>query len=163
MYLATPEDPLFHILPILQKQTATYSLPLQDILDLLPLPLQKCTSERLIEAICLRTKSTTPEFVPDTYKLCPERVVRILVRKTDALVPVLGESLVDEFVEKPLALVIGQDPPANIARIQELARRRCAMDLISATLDDHFSSLLCQSTEYFCTRFGVGLTIVSRN
>ena len=77
--------------------------------------------------------------------------MRILVRKTDALIPVLGESLVDEFVEKPLALVIGQDPPANIARIRELARRRCAMDLISASLDDHFSALLFQSTEYFGT------------
>jgi Ydr279p protein family (RNase H2 complex component) wHTH domain len=147
IYLATPEDSLFHLLPILQKHTTQHSLPLPDIHDLLPPPLQKCTPQNLIETLCQCTKSTTPEFVPDTYKLCPEKVLRILVRKVDALVPVLGASLVDEFVEKPLALVIGQDPPSNISVIRDLARRRCAIDFISANLSDHFSSLLSQSTE----------------
>lgn len=87
-------------------------------------------------------------MIPETYKLSPERVLRILQRKIDALIPVLGDSIVSEFVEKPLSLVIGQEPPSNILQIRELARRKCAMDIISADLDEEFTQKLHGSTEY---------------
>jgi hypothetical protein len=124
-----------------------HSLPLQDIMDLLPHPLNSITTSTLIQAICDRTESSN-SLIPDTYKLSPDRVLRILQRKVDALVPVLGESIVAEFVEKPLSLVIGQEAPSNFLQIRELARRKCAMDIISADLDDEFTRQLHESTEY---------------
>jgi len=147
LYLATPQDMLFHILPHIAKLTAQHSLPLQDIIDALPEPLSSCTPPHLITAICNCTPSSNA-IIPDTYKLSPSRVLRILVRKVDALISVLGASLVAEFVQKPLALVIGQEPPSNINQITNLARRKCAMDVISADLTDQFSRLLHESTEY---------------
>lgn len=146
IYLATPQDTLFHVLPHIKKITALHSLPLEDILDLLPSPLCTLTSPSLIKAICSCTESSNP-LIPDTYKLSPSRVLQILIRKVDALVPVLGPSIVEEFVDKPLALVIGQEPPDNIVQIHDLARRKCAMDLISSNLDDQFTQLLHESTE----------------
>jgi hypothetical protein len=80
--------------------------------------------------------------LPNTYKLCREKVLRILVHKVNALVPVFESSLVDEFVEKPLSLVIGQDPPLNISVIRDLTRWRCAINFTSVNLSDQFSSLL---------------------
>jgi hypothetical protein len=124
-----------------------HSLPLQDIIDLLPHPLNPITTSALIQAICNRTESSN-SLIPDTYKLSPDRVLRILQRKVDALVPVLGDSIVAEFVEKPLSLVIGQETPSNFLQIRELARRKCAMDIISADLDDEFTRQLHESTEY---------------
>ena len=148
IYLATPQDTLFHIIPHVAKLTGQHSLPLQDIIDALPEPLPSCTPPYLITAICNCTPSSNV-IIPDTYKLSPSRLLRILVRKVDALVSVLGTSLVAEFVHKPLALVIGQEPPSNIAQITDLARRKCAMDIISADLLDQFSNLLYESTEYY--------------
>jgi hypothetical protein len=146
MYLATPQDVLFNILPHVKKLTARNSLPVQDILDLLPTPLSTIATERLIKAICDCTVSNN-SYIPDTVKLSPSRVLTILTRKVDALIPVLGESIEAEYVERPLALVIGQDPPSNISRIRLLARRKCAMEIISANLDDEFSQLLFNTTE----------------
>jgi hypothetical protein len=146
VYLATPQDTLFHILPHVKKATALHSLPLQDILDLLPSPLSILTTPNLIQAICDYTESSNP-LIPDTYKLSSSRVLEILIRKADALIPVLGPSVVEEFVNKPLALVIGQEPPDNINQIRDLARRKCAMDLISSNLDDQFTELLHESVE----------------
>jgi hypothetical protein len=130
-----------------------HSLPLQDIIDLLPHPLNSITTPTLIQAICERTESSN-SLIPDTYKLSPDRVLRILQRKVDALVPVLGDSIVAEFVEKPLSLVIGQEAPSNFLQIRELARRKCAMDIISADLDDEYTRQLHESTEY--VYLGVG-------
>jgi hypothetical protein len=149
VYLAAPQDALFHVLPILKKHTIQHSLPLQDIIDLIPRPLSTCTSPVLIQSICDCTPSSNA-LVPDTYKLSPSRVLQILIRKVDALIPVLGPSILAEFVEKPLALVIGQDPPESISQITSLARRRCAIDIISSNLDDEFAQLLQESTEYSC-------------
>jgi hypothetical protein len=147
VYLVTPQDILFHVLPILKKHTTQHSLPLQDIIDLLPHPLSKHTPATLIKAICDCTPSTNT-LVPDTYKLSTFRVLQILIKKVDALLPVLGPSILAEFVDKPLALVIGQDPPSNIVEINILAKRKCAMDLISSNLDDEFTQLVLGSTEY---------------
>ena len=72
----------------------------------------------------------------------------ILIAKVDALVPVLGASIVAEFVEKPLHMVIGSEPPSNVVQIHALARRKCAMDILSSTLDDEYTSLLHSSTKY---------------
>lgn len=72
----------------------------------------------------------------------------ILIAKIDALVPVLGASIVSEFVEKPLHMVIGSEPPSNIAQIHALARQKCAMDILSSTLDDEYTSLLHSSIKY---------------
>jgi hypothetical protein len=147
IYLVTPQDILFHVLPILKKHATQHSLPLQDIIDLLPHPLSKHTPPTLIKAICDCTPSTNP-LVPDTYKLSTFRVLRILIEKVDALLPVLGPSIIAEFVDKPLALVLGQNPPSNIIEINILAKRKCAMDLISSNLDDEFTQLIHESTEY---------------
>jgi Ydr279p protein family (RNase H2 complex component) wHTH domain len=145
-YLATPQDTLFHVLPHVKKITALHSLPLQDIIDLLPSPLCSLACPNLIQAICNCTESSNP-LIPDTYKLSPSRVLRILIQKVDALIPVLAPSVIEGFVDKPLALVIGQEPPDNIAQIRDLARRKCAMDLISSNLDDQFTQLVHESTE----------------
>ena len=161
MYLATPMDTLFHILPLLKKFTSQHSLPLQDILDLLPAPLSTITTPRLLAAICDCTESTNA-YVPDTYKLSPSRVLTILNRKVDALVPVLGESIITEYVEKTLSLVIGQDPPSNIDHIRSLARRKCAVEIISANLDEEYTQLLLTSTEYNIHSRELRLTLVSR-
>lgn len=145
--MATPQDVLFHILPHLQKLTSQHSLPLQDILDSLPSPLSTLTPETLIHVICDCTKSSN-SYIPDTFKLSPSKVLRILNRKVDALIPVLGASMIAEYVDKPLSLVIGQEPPENIVEIRQLALRKCAMDVISSNLDDQFTQLLFNSTEY---------------
>lgn len=147
IYVATPEDILFHILPNLKKVTAHHSLPFQDILDSLPYQLQKCLPQNLLPKICDCTESTN-EFIPDTYKLSSIRVLQILNRKVDALIPVLGSSFQSEFVEKQLSLVIGQEPPSNFSQIQLLAKRKCAMELISSNLDEEYTQLFFQSTEY---------------
>jgi hypothetical protein len=123
-------------------------LPLQDILDLLPHPLSAITTPSLLEMICDRTESSNA-LIPETYKLSSESVLQILQRKVDALVPVLGTSILAEFVEKPLSLVIGQEPPSNILEIRQLAQRRCAMDIISSNLDDEFTQKLHDTAEYF--------------
>src|SRR5271169_6344952 len=130
IYLATPQDILFHVLPHLKTLTSHHSLPSQDILDALPPPLPKLTPPQLIHAICDCTESTN-SLIPDTYKLSMTRILNILSRKVDALIPVLGESILAEYVEKPLSLVIGQEPPENILQILELAKRKCAMEIIS--------------------------------
>ena len=72
----------------------------------------------------------------------------ILIAKVDALVPRLGQSLVAEFVEKPLHMVIGAEVPSNMAEIQSLARRKCAMEVLASNLDDEYTCLLHASTEY---------------
>ena len=56
--------------------------------------------------------------------------------------------MIAEYVDKPLSLVIGQDPPENILEIRQLALRKCAMEVISSNLDDQFTRLLFNSTEY---------------
>lgn len=147
IYLATPQDTLFHILPHLKTLTSHHSLPLQDILDSLPNPLPKLIPPQLLRAICDCTESTN-SLIPDTYKLSLAHVLNILSRKVDALIPVLGESILAEYVEKPLSLVIGQEPPENILQIRELAKRKCAIEIISSNLDDQFTQLLFESTEY---------------
>lgn len=147
IYIATPEDTLFHILPHIKKLTARHSLPLQDILDLLPRPLSAITQAPLIESICDRTESSN-SLIPHTYKLSMPRVLQILLRKVDALAPVLGESIVNEFVEKPLTPILGQPMPGDIAEIRNLARRKCAFDLIASNIDNQFTQLLQESTEY---------------
>lgn len=147
VYVATPQDILFHILPHLQKLTSQHSLPLQDILDDLPTPLSTLTPETLIHVICDCTESSN-SYVPDTFKLSTSKVLRILLRKVDALIPVLGASMIAEYVDKPLSLVIGQEPPGNILAIRQLALRKCAMEVISSNLDDQFTQLLFNSTEY---------------
>jgi hypothetical protein len=147
IYLATPQDVLFHIIPILNKHTTQHSLPLQDIVDLLPPSVSLCAPLELLKSICDCTPSSN-SLVPDTYKLSTFRVLQILIKKVDALIPVLGGSIVAEFVDKPLALVIGQEAPENIAEIQSLARRKCAMELISSNLDDQLTQLLHGTTKY---------------
>lgn len=143
IYLATRQDILFHILPHIKKLTSRHSLPLQDILDLLPLNI---TPPKLIRAICDCTESSHA-WVPDTFKLSYTKVQRVLIGKVDALIPVLGPSILAEYVDKPLSLVIGQDPPENIQQIRQLAQRKCAMEIISSNLDDEFTKLLFESTE----------------
>lgn len=59
----------------------------------------------------------------------------------------LGESIIAEYVDKPLALVIGQERPMGWEGIRELGLRRCAMDLLAQNLDDEFSKLLFATTE----------------
>jgi Ydr279p protein family (RNase H2 complex component) wHTH domain len=147
IYLAAPEDALFHVIPHLKKATARHSLPLQDILDLLPHPLSLVSQETLIKAVCDCIPSSD-SFTPDTYKLSSSRVLQILTRKVDALIPVLGPSIVAEFVDKRTTMLIGQEPPENITEIRDLAKRKCAMDIISSNLDDEFTELLYTSTEY---------------
>ena len=98
--------------------------------------------------MCDCTESTDSSFIPDTFRLSALRVLPILIAKVDALVPVLGASIVSEFVEKPLHMVIGSEPPSNIAQIHALAMRKCAMDILSSTLDDEYTSLLHSSTKY---------------
>jgi Ydr279p protein family (RNase H2 complex component) wHTH domain len=147
VYLATPQDVLFHIVPLLKKHTTHQSLPLQDIVDLLPPPVSLCAPLTLLKSICDCTPSSN-SLVPDTYKLSTFCVLQILIKKVDALIPVLGASIVAEFVDKPLALVIGQEEPENIAEIQSLARRKCAMDIISSNLDDELTQLLHGTTKY---------------
>ena len=148
IYLCTPQDPLFHFLPILKKHTSTHSLPLDHLLDLLPSTLQQCTPSPLLQNLCTCTKSSHPTLIPDTFSLSHERVLDILLRKVDALIPVLGESLVAEYVDKPLAVVIGQERPDGWEGIRELGLRRCAMELLAQNLDEEFSMRLCATTEY---------------
>ncbi len=147
VYLATPQDILFHILPHVQKLTSQHSLPLQDILDALPPPISTLTPETLIHEICDCTESSN-SFIPDTFKLSASKVLQILLRKVDALIPVLGESMIAEYVDKPLSLVIGQEPPENIVQIRQFALKKCAMEVISSNLDDQFTQLLFNSAEY---------------
>ena len=147
VYLATPQDIVFHVIPHVQKLTCQHSLPLQDILDALPPPLSTLTPETLIHAICDCTESSN-SFIPDTFKLSPSKVLQILRRKVDALIPVLGESMIAEYVDKPLSLVIGQEPPENILEIRQLALRNCAMEVLSSNLDYQFTQLLFNSIEY---------------
>jgi hypothetical protein len=135
------------VLPILKSHTSTHSLPLDHILDLLPPSLQQCTSPALLQRLCTCTKSTNPSLIPDTYSLSPEHVINILARKVDSLIPVLGESLIAEYVDKPLALVIGQERPMGWEGIRELGLRRCAMNLLAQNLEDEFSKLLFATTE----------------
>lgn len=144
IYLATPQDTLFHIVPHLKRLTTTHSLPLQDILDSLPPPLSTLTPVKLLTTICDCTPSSN-SFVPDTFRLSPTRVLNILVRKVDALIPVLGGSIVTEFVEKAICGRIDQQIPKEV---EELAKRKCAMEIISADLDEDFTKLLFESTEY---------------
>ena len=147
IYLATPEDTLFHILPHVKKLTAQHSLPLQDIIDILPPPLSTISSPALIKTICDCTKSSN-SLIPDTYKLSSSRIVQILTRKVDALMLVLGESIVNEIVEKPITPLFGQPRPDNMSEIRDLARRKCAMDIISSNLDGQFTQLLQESVKY---------------
>jgi hypothetical protein len=148
IYLAAPEDALFHILPHLKACTARHSVPLQDILDTLPHPLPLVTHPSLIQAISDCTPSSN-SFIPDTFKLSSTRVLLILIRKVDALVPALPPSITSEFVDKQISLLLGQQVPENMTQIRELAKRKCAMDIISSNLDDEFTELLYRSTEYF--------------
>ena|SRR5579862_9217399 len=148
IYLCTPQDPLFHLLPVLKTHTSTHSLPLDHILDHLPSSLQQCTSPPLLQRLCTCTKSAHPTLIPDTFSLSHERVLDILLRKVDALIPVLGESLVAEYVDKPLAVVIGQERPSGWEGIRELGLRRCAMELVAQNLDEEFSLRLFATTEY---------------
>jgi hypothetical protein len=122
-------------------------LPLDDILEILPSPLNMIVPPEMIQRVCQCTKSDNA-LIPDTYSLSPARVIDILCKKVDALIPVLGPSVVAEYVDKPIALVLGQQPPSNFPEIHSLALKRCSMDIISANLDDEFASLLHATTEY---------------
>jgi hypothetical protein len=146
MYIVTRQDILFHILPHLHHCAQGHSRPLQDIIDALPLTLQFVEPE-LLMLVCECTPSTHP-LVPDTYKLSPLRVLAILRKKVDALIPVLGSSLQAEFIDKKIAVPLGHPCPTDMDHIRSLARTKCAVDVISGNLDAEITLQLTQSYEY---------------
>ena len=146
VYVVTPEDILFHLLPHIQKSTRHHSVPLQDIIDSLPSTLQ-IVSSSVIQLICECTASNN-SFVPDTYKFSASRTLHVLRKKVEALVPVLGSSIQAEFVEKKISTVLGHSIPTNMDQIRLLAQTKCAVEIVSENLDEHCATLLLQSYEY---------------
>jgi hypothetical protein len=109
--------------------------------------LNQITSPETIHRLCECTKSVNSLLIPDTYSLSSTRAINTLKAKVDALIPVLGPSIIAEYVDKPLSLVLGQEPPLNFPEIRALGLKKCSIDIISANLNEEYSALLLATTE----------------
>jgi Ydr279p protein family (RNase H2 complex component) wHTH domain len=118
-----------------------------DILESLPPPLSSCTTSTLLQMISDIKESIIP-MIPDTYRLSTSKVLKILLRKVDALEKSLSPSVINEFVDKLVTPVLGQPPPENIQDLQLLAKRKCAFDFVCSNLNEKYTQLLYQKMKY---------------
>ncbi|KAI5858574.1 ribonuclease H2, subunit B [Tricharina praecox] len=105
LYISTPLDPLFLLLPhLLAKADEKHFLPLDDLLDELPavwaavLAAQRNVVERRVRAVCAAIDAGGEK----AYRLCLEKTRRVLARKCQAMAQALPRSLEEEFVRRPL-------------------------------------------------------------
>ena len=116
LYLATPLDPLFLLLPILlpEKPSNTSYIPLDDIIDSLiehtspeahwaALLARDSTPRRQIESRVRAVSDSVPVGEDTAYRINADKVLAVLTKKCEAMAKGgLPTSMEEEFVSKPL-------------------------------------------------------------